>query len=280
MIKIIKTISEMTNWSNQSKFKKKIGFVPTMGYLHEGHLSLVRAAKKKSDLVVVSIYVNPTQFGANEDLSTYPRDFERDISLLEQLNVDIVFFPDNNEMYPDGYKTWVITDEITSILCGKSRPTHFKGVTTIVSKLINIVNPDYMFMGEKDYQQLSVLKQMVRDLNFQTEIIGCPIVREKDGLAMSSRNKYLEGVERQNALCLSSSLVLAKQMVKKGETLSGKIIEAAKKNILKNSGEIDYVEILDERNLQPTSKINEFSRMFLAVYIGKTRLIDNDNLNV
>ena len=206
MIKVIQTINQMVDWSNQNKFKKKIGFVPTMGYLHEGHLSLVKAAKEKTDLVVVSIYVNPTQFSPTEDLSTYPRDFERDISLLKKLNVDVVFFPSNREMYPNDFKTWIVTDEITSILCGKSRPTHFKGVTTIVSKLINIVNPDFIFMGEKDFQQLTVLKQMIKDLNFRTEIIGCPIVRETDGLAMSSRNELLSVNDRNEAAFINKVL--------------------------------------------------------------------------
>ena len=279
-LKIIRTIKEMVAWSNQNKSQNKIGFVPTMGYLHEGHLSLVRTAKENSDLVVVSIFVNPTQFGANEDLSTYPRDFERDISLLENLEVDVVFFPNNQEMYPTGYKTWVVTDEITSILCGKSRPTHFKGVTTIVSKLINIVNPESMFMGTKDFQQLTVLKQMVQDLNFRTKIIGCPIVRENDGLAMSSRNKYLNEIERKNALCLSESIKSAQKMIKNGEKSPNKIIESVKKIITEKSGKIDYVEILDERTLKYTDSIDEHSRLFLAVYIGKTRLIDNANLNV
>ncbi len=279
-LKIIRTIKEMVAWSNQNKSQNKIGFVPTMGYLHDGHLSLVRTAKENSDLVVVSIFVNPTQFGANEDLSTYPRDFERDISLLENLEVDVVFFPNNQEMYPTGYKTWVVTDEITSILCGKSRPTHFKGVTTIVSKLINIVNPESMFMGTKDFQQLTVLKQMVQDLNFRTKIIGCPIVRENDGLAMSSRNKYLNEIERKNALCLSESIKSAQKMIKNGEKSPNKIIESVKKIITKKSGKIDYVEILDERTLKFTDSIDEHSRLFLAVYIGKTRLIDNANLNV
>jgi pantoate--beta-alanine ligase len=280
MIKIIQTINQMVDWSNQNKFKKKIGFVPTMGYLHEGHLSLVKAAKEKTDLVVVSIYVNPTQFSPTEDLSTYPRDFERDISLLKKLNVDVVFFPSNREMYPNDFKTWIVTDEITSILCGKSRPTHFKGVTTIVSKLINIVNPDFIFMGEKDFQQLTVLKQMIKDLNFRTEIIGCPIVRETDGLAMSSRNKYLDLSERKNALCLFSSIELAKKMVKQGEKSAAKIIVKIRNSILQKSGKIDYVEILDDRNLEPVDILNQHSRLFLAVYIGKTRLIDNTGLNV
>ncbi len=279
-LKIIRTIKEIVAWSNQNKSQNKIGFVPTMGYLHEGHLSLVRTAKENSDLVVVSIFVNPTQFGANEDLSTYPRDFERDISLLENLEVDVVFFPNNQEMYPTGYKTWVVTDEITSILCGKSRPTHFKGVTTIVSKLINIVNPEFVFMGTKDFQQLTVLKQMVQDLNFRTKIIGCPIVRENDGLAMSSRNKYLNEIERKNALCLSESIKSAQKMIKNGEKSPNKIIESVKKIITEKSGKIDYVEILDERTLKHTDSIDEHSRLFLAVYIGKTRLIDNANLNV
>lgn len=279
-LKIIRTIKEMVAWSNQNKSQNKIGFVPTMGYLHEGHLSLVRTAKENSDLVVVSIFVNPTQFGANEDLSTYPRDFERDISLLENLDVDVVFFPNNQEMYPTGYKTWVVTDEITSILCGKSRPTHFKGVTTIVSKLINIVNPESVFMGTKDFQQLTVLNQMVQDLNFRTKIIGCPIVRENDGLAMSSRNKYLNEIERKNALCLSESIKSSKKMIKNGEKSPNKIIESVKKIITEKSGKIDYVEILDERTLKFTNSIDEHSRLFLAVYIGKTRLIDNANLNV
>lgn len=258
---------------------KKIGFVPTMGFLHEGHLSLVKEARKRSEIVVVSIYVNPTQFSPNEDLENYPRDFDRDLDLLAKLDVDYVFFPSDKEMYPNDYKTWVKVNEITQVLCGKSRSTHFRGVTTIVTKLMNIVNPDFMFMGEKDFQQLRVLQQMGKDLNFHTEIIGCPLVREKDGLAMSSRNKYLSYQERKNALCLHKSLLLAQKIFRNGITDSKKIVSEMQDLIVQNHGKIDYIEVIDSNTLQSIDILRSGCRIALAVFIGKTRLIDNIEIN-
>lgn len=246
-----------------------------MGYLHEGHLSLVRAAKGKSEIVMVSIYVNPAQFSPNEDLSSYPRDLERDIQLLSELEVDYIFFPSNEEMYPEGYKTWVIVDEITQILCGKSRSTHFKGVTTIVAKLLNIIDPAFMFLGEKDFQQLKVLQQMGKDLNFPTEIIGCPLIREKDGLAMSSRNKYLSPQERKAALCLHNSLLLAQKLFAEGLSDSKTIIASMRDLIVQNKGKIAYIEVIDADSLEILEELHPGCRIVLAVYVGKTRLIDN-----
>lgn len=252
-----------------------IGFVPTMGYLHEGHLSLVSKAKNTSDIVVVSIFVNPTQFGANEDLSKYPRNIERDIEFLTDLEVDYIFFPTVEQMFPDDYKTWVNVKEITQILCGKSRPTHFQGVTTIVTKLINIINPDFMYMGEKDFQQLIVLKQMTKDLNVRTRIVGCPIVRDADGLALSSRNKYLSIEGREKAQCLNRSLNLAQKLFTEGKQKSNKIISEISEIIKKNDGVIDYIEVLDSNTLEHIPELVIGCRIALAVIIENTRLIDN-----
>ena len=252
-----------------------IGFVPTMGYLHEGHLSLVRVARKRCNTVVVSIFVNPSQFSPNEDLALYPRNIERDVKLLNKLKVDFIFFPTENEMYPEVYKTWVTVDKITQILCGRSRPTHFRGVTTIVAKLINIVNPDYMFMGEKDFQQLVVLQQMSKDLNFRTKIIGCSIVREEDGLAMSSRNKYLSPSARKDALCIHNSLLLAKKLFKQKITSSSKIIAEMSNLIENNNGIVDYIEVVDSQTLEHLAELKKGCRILVAVIIENTRLIDN-----
>lgn len=252
-----------------------IGFVPTMGYLHEGHLSLVHAAKKQCNTVVVSIFVNPAQFSPDEDLALYPRNIDHDVKLLTDLEVDYIFFPTEQEMYPQDYKTWVTVDKITQILCGRSRPTHFQGVTTIVTKLINIVNPDYMFMGQKDFQQLIVLQQMAKDLNFRTKIIGCPIVREEDGLAMSSRNKYLSLSTRKDALCLHNSLLLAKKLFKQGIISSNKIIAEMSNLIENNSGIVDYIEPVDSQTLEHLVELRNGCRIILAVIIENTRLIDN-----
>ena len=253
----------------------RIGFVPTMGFLHEGHLSLVRASKKESDSTVVSIYVNPSQFGANEDLSSYPRNFDKDVELLADLEVDYVFFPSNEEMYPNGYKTWINTDEITNVLCGASRPTHFRGVTTIVAKFVQIIQPQLMFMGEKDFQQIVVLETMLKDLNFECKIRRCGIVRESDGLAMSSRNKYLNTDDRKKALCLSKSLKHANMIFKSGNNDTQHIKKKISQIIKKSKGEIDYIEIVDSNTLQPVGEIEKGNRILLAVKIGKTRLIDN-----
>ena len=271
--KIVKSISEMKSVS--AALNGSIGFVPTMGYLHEGHLSLVRASKAECDFTIVSIYVNPSQFGENEDLSSYPRDFDNDIKLLSDLDVDIIFFPSNDEMYPIGFKTWIVTDEITNILCGKSRPNHFKGVTTIVAKLVNIVKPQLMLMGEKDFQQIVVLETMLKDLNFECKICRCGIVRESDGLAMSSRNKYLNTDDRKKALCLSKSLKHANMIFKSGNNDTQHIKKKISQIIKKSKGEIDYIEIVDSNTLQPVGEIEKGNRILLAVKIGKTRLIDN-----
>jgi len=249
-----------------------------MGYLHEGHLSLIRKSKRKADVTVVSIFVNPTQFAPTEDLSNYPRDIKRDSSLLLQEGVDILFFPDAKEIYQEGYQTFVGVEEITSRLEGECRPTHFKGVTTIVSILFNCVKPDFAFFGQKDAQQAMVIRRMVKDLKFDTKIIVCPIVREKDGLAMSSRNVYLSGQDRKDALVLSSSLKLAKGKIVNGEQSSAKIISEMKKLIysVKNS-RLDYVSIVEADSFKPEKKLVKRKRYFILVAckIGKTRLIDN-----
>lgn len=272
-MKIIKSITEMQHICE--KISTNMGFVPTMGYLHEGHLSLVKAAKHRCKKTIVSIFVNPSQFSPEEDLAEYPRDLQRDTQLLADLKVDYVFIPETKAMYPDDYKTWVEVDEITRIMCGESRPTHFKGVTTIVSKLLNIINPDFMFMGEKDYQQMIVLKQMIKDLNFPVTIIGCPIIREKDGLAKSSRNKYLNANQRKQALCLYKSLKLANNLFKQGYRETPYLKEKMVELIKQNNGKIDYIAFFNPQNLQKVQKLNSGDRIALAVKIGETRLIDN-----
>ncbi len=271
--RIVESVDEMS--AIRRKMQGVIGFVPTMGFLHEGHLSLVREAKKKTDIVIVSIFVNPTQFGVNEDLSEYPRNIERDIKLLSNLEVDYLFLPTNEQMYPEDYKTWINVEEITQVLCGRSRPIHFKGVTTIVTKMMNIVVPDMMFMGEKDFQQLVVLKQMTKDLNYRTKVVGCPIVREKDGLALSSRNKYLTKVGRRNALCLQKSLLLAQKLFNEKIISSEKIISQISNLIGKSEGIVDYIEVINPQTLEHISQLTKGCRIALAVIIENTRLIDN-----
>lgn len=270
---VIKTICEMQKIS--TTLTGKIGFVPTMGYLHEGHLSLVKAAKENADFTVVSIYVNPSQFAPSEDLDSYPRDLERDIDLLAKLGVDYVFFPNDKEMYPEGYNSWITVEGISKVLCGVSRPSHFTGVATIVAKLVNIIQPHLMFMGEKDFQQIAVLSKMLKELNFRTKIFPCPIVREADGLAMSSRNKYLDKTQRSDALCLYNSIKTVKREVSKGNRDLNNLKNIIKNIIDKANGKIDYIEFRQIENLSETTVIDQNTRLFLAVYIGKTRLIDN-----
>jgi pantoate--beta-alanine ligase len=253
----------------------RVGFVPTMGFLHEGHLSLIDEARKTCDVVVVSIFVNPAQFGPQEDLASYPRDLERDLALLEDHKVDYVFFPSSLTMYPDGYRTWVNVSGLSDLLCGASRPGHFKGVCTVVLKLINIVRPHYMYLGEKDFQQLTILKTMAEDLNLSVKIMGCPIIREADGLAKSSRNVYLKGEQRQQASCLYQALINSRQMVKAGERDAGRIIAAAETILISNGARPDYIEIVNSRDLSQTTKIDENSRMLIAAWVGTPRLIDN-----
>lgn len=283
-MKIVNNITEMQNISkNFKKEGKTIGFVPTMGYLHEGHLSLVRASKKDCDITVVSIFVNPIQFGPKEDLSRYPRDFERDSKMLASEEVDYIFYPSVEEMYPIDFNSSIIVEGVTKNLCGASRPGHFKGVTTVVGKLFNIVLPDKAYFGQKDYQQLITIKKMVRDLNFPVQIIGMPIVREKDGLAMSSRNTYLNEEERKSALCLYKSILLAQKMLFEGERDIRKIIESVE-NLIKNTPltKIDYVKICHPDTLEYIEEgfIEDKVLLALAVFVGNTRLIDNAILEV
>lgn len=277
-MQIYKTIAETREALAGEALQKIIGFVPTMGALHKGHLSLVERCHSESDLTVVSIYVNPAQFGPQEDLNHYPRNLEKDIDLLRNYHVDIVFTPDDVQMYPEGYCTWVQVEGLSDILCGASRPGHFRGVATIVLKLMHIVNPKFMFMGMKDYQQIIVLEKMIEDLNLETKIVRCPIVREPDGLAMSSRNSYLTPDERQRATCLIKALKNAQKMVNEGYLDSSILISEAENIIKQSDGRIDYIKIVDGSTLQELPEVRSGSRMMLAVYIGNTRLIDNIEL--
>ncbi|MGB2601219.1 MAG: pantoate--beta-alanine ligase [Candidatus Omnitrophota bacterium] len=275
---LITKISEMQEFSREAKKEgKTVGFVPTMGYLHEGHLSLVRAAKRECDLAVMSIYVNPMQFGPEEDLDKYPRDMERDKALAEKEGADVIFAPLSGEMYPGGYTTDVdVTGTITETLCGISRPGHFKGVTTIVAKLFNIVSPDKAYLGQKDAQQAVAVKRMVRDLNIPVEVRVMPTVREDDGLAMSSRNSYLSDDQRHQALGLFKALESAKEMISAGE-VSAIIIKQKLKSILEEGKDVrvDYVEVVDTDTLEPSDEVQDNTLIAVAAYIGDARLIDN-----
>ncbi len=278
---IAKTVDEVRKYVNAwRKEGFTIGLVPTMGYLHEGHASLVDKAVSMCDKVVASDFVNPTQFGPGEDLESYPRDFEHDCQLLEQHGCSLVFYPSVDEMYPDGNgktDTYIeMLDDMSKQLCGKTRPIHFRGVCTVVGKLFNIVMPDKAFFGQKDAQQLAIIKRMVRDLSYGIEIVGCPIVREEDGLAKSSRNTYLNQEERQAALCLSKAIFAGEKMAKDGEKDADKIVAAMKEIIEKEPlAKIDYVSAVNGINMAPVSKIEGETLFAMAVYIGKTRLIDN-----
>jgi pantoate--beta-alanine ligase len=259
---------------------KRLGLVPTMGALHEGHLSLVRAARAQCDAVVVSIFVNPTQFGPKEDLAKYPRPFDRDCRLLEREGVEILFAPAVEEIYPKSNSnaegTWVVVEGLSEKLDGRSRPGHFRGVTTIVSKLFHIVEPEVAFFGQKDAAQLAVIRRMVRDLNFAVEIVACPIVRESDGLAMSSRNAYLDGEERRHALVLQRSLQETRQRFQAGERIAANLISAAKEVIRRvPQVALDYFEIVDPETLDPVERISKKTLVAVAAYVGTTRLIDN-----
>ena len=270
----IKQVREaVKEWKREGK---SVGFVPTMGYLHEGHKSLIDAARRENDKVVVSIFVNPMQFGPTEDLDSYPRDLNRDAKLCEDAGVDIIFHPEADEMYADGFCSYVDMNGLTTELCGKTRPIHFRGVQTVVLKLFHIVTPDRAYFGQKDAQQLAVIKRMVKDLNVDTEIIGCPIIREEDGLAKSSRNTYLSPEERKAALVLSRSVFLGEKMVKEGERDCKKVIVAMTEEIEKEPlAKIDYVKIVDLSTMQQIDTIEHGILAAMAVYIGKTRLIDN-----
>lgn len=274
-MQLIESIPAMKEISHRLQSAGSLGFVPTMGYLHEGHLSLVDASVKENPHTVASIFVNPAQFGKNEDLSTYPRDLERDLKHLQARGVDYVFYPQASDIYPEDYGTWVDVDKLGDLHCGKSRPGHFRGVCTIVLKLVNIIMPGFMYMGAKDFQQLVILQKMLQDMNLDTKIVPCPIVREDDGLAMSSRNTYLDADERKRALCLSQALAHSQQLFKDGVRDSRQLIKAAAEIINKAGGQIDYIECVHPQSLLPVEVAEADTRMLMAVYIGRTRLIDN-----
>ena len=274
----IKQVREaVKEWKREGK---SVGFVPTMGYLHEGHKSLIDAARRENDKVVVSIFVNPMQFGPTEDLDSYPRDLNRDAKLCEDAGVDIIFHPEADEMYADGFCSYVDMNGLTTELCGKTRPIHFKGVCTVVTKLFHIVAPDRAYFGEKDAQQLAIIRKMVKDLNFDIEIVGCPIVREEDGLAKSSRNTYLNDKERQAALCLSRAVKTGKEVIYTGA--DAKEVLNSMKAIIEAEplARIDYVMMVDALTMQPIEKADRDVLVAMAVYIGKTRLIDNFSYGV
>jgi pantoate--beta-alanine ligase len=275
-MRIIEKVKEMQEVADELRKDKKIGFVPTMGYLHEGHLSLVKKAREISDVVVVSIFVNPTQFGPSEDLAKYPRDFERDRDLLDREKTDITFFPNVSEIYPENYSTYVQVRELEDYLCGKTRTGHFIGVATVVAKLFNIVKPHFAVFGQKDYQQLKVIERMTRDLNMDLEIVSFPTVREPDGLAMSSRNTYLSPAEREKALLIYASIKKVEGLFKEGEKDASVLIDEAKQILNSKEGiQIEYVTISDGETLIETDRIENKAVLAIACRVGRTRLIDN-----
>ncbi len=277
---IIKSVTEMQQRAVSARTAgQTISFVPTMGFLHQGHLSLLEEGRRRGDLLVLSIFVNPTQFGPGEDLDVYPRDLEQDSQLAQQADVDIIFAPDAKDIYPPGYATYVNVEGISEPLCGSSRPGHFRGICTVVSKLFNIIQPQVAIFGNKDFQQLAVIKRMTLDMNLPVEILGLPIFREADGLAMSSRNVYLTQDQRKQALVLSQSLATAKELVGAGELDCAAIIAQLKKNIAQQpDARIDYVQICHQLTLEDQIRVDADSVLLLAVFIGKTRLIDNSHL--
>jgi pantoate--beta-alanine ligase len=276
-MKIVQAIAEMRALSRSARSgDKRLGLVPTMGALHEGHLSLVRAACAKTDVVAASIFVNPTQFGPNEDFARYPRNLESDCAILEREGVELLFAPSVEEMYPAGAVTWVIVEGMSDRLCGKSRPGHFRGVTTVVAKLFHIVEPDVAFFGQKDAAQHAIIRRMVRDLDLPVAIEICPIVREADGLALSSRNAYLSAEERKSALLLHRSLRRVEGIFQAGERDSAKLIATAKQEFASEPGvRLDYFEILNPETLEPRAQVTGATLAAVAAFVGKTRLIDN-----
>jgi pantoate--beta-alanine ligase len=276
-MRIIEHIEEMRSWSDgERRAERRIVFVPTMGFLHEGHLSLVRDGKKRGDCLVVSLFVNPAQFGPQEDYASYPRDFERDRKLLERETVDVLFNPSAGEMYPAGHQSYVEVGKLGEQLCGAFRPGHFRGVATVVAKLVNIVQPHAAIFGEKDYQQLQVIRRMARDLNLGVDVVGHPTVRAPDGLALSSRNSHLDDAERQAALSLCRALNKAEALALAGEKESGRILDAARAEIEKETlAGIQYAKLCHPETLEDVEKIESEAVLALAVFVGKTRLIDN-----
>jgi len=276
-MQIVESVSAMRDWSERERREgRRIALVPTMGFLHEGHLSLVRDAKKRADRVVVSIFINPTQFAPGEDFAAYPRDFERDCRLLETEKTDMVFHPALAAMYPDGAETYVEVEKLSRPLCGPTRPGHFRGVATAVAKLFNVIRPHVAIFGEKDYQQLQVVRKMVRDLSMGVEILGHPIVREPDGLAMSSRNAYLTPDERRAAVCLSRSLCKAERLVRRGETSAQSLLSLVRAELAKEPlAHVEYVKLCDSETLIDIETVHRTALLALAVRFGKARLIDN-----
>lgn len=283
-MRLIRTTSEMRRFVKTVRSQgKTIGLVPTMGCLHEGHLSLMRKAKECADVLIVTIFVNPMQFGPNEDFSAYPRQLEQDCDAVAKEGAAAVFAPDDGEMYPENFQTTVNVAQLSQGMCGGNRPGHFDGVATVVAKLFNIVGPDYAVFGQKDFQQVALLRQMSADLNFPVQIIGCPIVREADGLAMSSRNKYLQGEDRIVARCLFQAINQARELVAAadGSVKATELIEQSKRVIAKAGAVVDYCVVVDEHDLSPHAVINRHSLLALAVKVGgKVRLIDNGKLIV
>ncbi len=278
---IIKEPGKFQNVMRRIKINNSIGFVPTMGALHEGHLSLIRRARRENDIVAVSIFVNPAQFGPREDLKKYPRPLARDLKLCGKEKVDFVFLPSAEDIYPKGYSTFVEVNSLSGVLCGRSRPGHFKGVSTVVNKLLNIVGPDTLYLGRKDAQQATVIRRMVLDLNIPVKVRVMPIIRDNTGLALSSRNAYLNDGERNEALVLSQALKLAESLIKKGARDPIKVILKMRRLIaMKKTAKIDYAEIVDRESLKPVSKIQGNCLVMLAVFIGRTRLIDNLEINM
>ncbi len=275
-MRLVKTIAETKKIIRLEKNKgKTIGFVPTMGYLHKGHLSLVHIARRKSEFLVVSIFVNPTQFEPEEDLREYPRDLKKDLKLLKKEGADLVFYPSVKQIYPSDYKTYVQVKDLSKLLCGVSRPHHFQGVTTVVLKLFNIIEPDIAVFGQKDYQQGVIIKRMVKDLCLDIKILFGKIIREKDGLAMSSRNTYLSTQQRENATVLYQSLRWVKWCFNDGLTSPKKAIKKIRAMIKQNSGKVDYIVVVNKNTLEPVKKLKKGTLIALAAYFGKTRLIDN-----
>ncbi|MCC8081715.1 MAG: pantoate--beta-alanine ligase [Lachnospiraceae bacterium] len=276
-MEILKTIQAVReNVKDWKKAGLTVGFVPTMGYLHEGHGSLIQRAREENDRVVVSIFVNPMQFGPSEDLASYPRDLEKDSAYCESLGADLIFNPEPEEMYTDRFCSYVDMSVLTEELCGLSRPVHFRGVCTVLTKLFHIMEPDRAYFGQKDAQQLAIVKHMAADLNMDLEVIGCPIIREEDGLAKSSRNTYLSADERKAALILSKTIRLGEKMVADGETDAVKLVQAMKANIeTEPMARIDYVKAVDGLTMQQVTEVKAPLLVAMAVYIGKTRLIDN-----
>jgi pantoate--beta-alanine ligase len=276
-MKICTTIDEMRSACRAARRAgRRLGLVPTMGALHEGHLSLVRAARASCDAVAVSIFVNPTQFGPNEDLAKYPRSFDRDRELLEREGVDLLFAPTTEEMYPAGAVTWVVVEELSGKLDGRSRPGHFRGVTTVVAKLFHIVEPDVAFFGQKDAAQVAIIRRMVRDSNLPVKIAVCPIVREPDGLAMSSRNAYLDPQQRKQALVLHRSLICVQELASAGQRNAAKLAAAGREEVAaERSVRLDYFEIVDPNTLDPVADVTQGALVAVAAFVGTTRLIDN-----